>query len=414
MNKDFVLNRNVLTEADKRKMSLSAFLETLDPTDRTTGSERNLDAYQRQLMRHDIRVASDPLNGIVADRWERFYDNEESKLLGWEYLKRAHRQRTMTIPRNSLMAGGMTPGGLYDNGGSRAPITAVPTSFTLQPPDVDRSLRFNALQPSMLPFLIGRVRMIQGEAAYGLYLNTDATTEAGTKMGRVTEYAELPHIRVSTSEQAIRVAKYGFAIDISYEKMRRMPIDLVGWLIQYGSDNAERDKEDQAVDVLINGDGNSGTAATNTNGSTLDAAAAGALTLKMDLLWRMKKWRRPYVNDVMVGRAESMVARMLLSAGSANLAAASYLVGSLPTALDMRIARTSLDGITFIDNDTVAANTLLGIDSRYTLEMIVEVGSDIQEADRVITAQYQVITLSENVAFAIIVKGLNQTLAFTA
>lgn len=410
---DGSLTTNLITEAQNRNMSLSAFLETLDPSSQYSAADRMGDAYTRQLARHDIRTASDFVNGITAHSWERFYEKEETKVLAYEYLKRQVRNRAQLVPRNNMMmAGGLSQGGIYGSDGARLPITAVPTSYVLAPPNVDPNLRYNALQPSMLSYLVARVRLIQGQTTEAIGLSTDTTTEAGTKMARVTEYAELPRIRVTTGETAIRVSKYGFAIDMSYEAMRRWPIDLVGWTVMYGQDNAERDKEDQAIDVLINGDGNSGTSATNTNGSTLDSTAAGKLTLKMDIAWRVNQWRRPYLVDVIAGRATGMVDRMLLNGGSANVAPVVYLASSMPTAMNMNVPRTSLDGLTFIDNSTVPANKLLGIDSRYTLEMVIEAGSDIQEAERVIRAQYTTVTISENMAFDIIIKGLNQTLDY--
>lgn len=43
---------------------------------------------------------------------------------------------------------------------------------------------------------------------------------------------------------------------------------------------------------------------------------------------------------------------------------------------------------------------LYGLDRRYAVEKVVEAGSDIQEADKFITNQTQVLTISETAGFA--------------
>jgi hypothetical protein len=81
-----------------------------------------------------------------------------------------------------------------------------------------------------------------------------------------------------------------------------------------------------------------------------------------------------------------------------------------------------MDGVVLIDNTTVAANTLLGVDGRYALEMLLEAGSDIVETNKIIQNQYNQIVITENVGFDILIKQKNgannqtlgQTLAYTA
>jgi hypothetical protein len=418
MGFSFKLGHDLVRDAHEKQMSLSAFLETLDPTSGYPVHERNMDAFQRQLKRLDIRTRSDPGNGLLAHKFSRFFESdaagtaEERSVLAYEWMRRTHMRYAAIRPRSQVMAGGMRNGVFSDDGVRGFPMD-VPTSFIAMPPALDTELRYQVPAPSMLNYLVARTRLIEGEAEYALYLTDEVVANADAKEVRIEQFAEIPAVRFQTAETATRVKKYGRRLDMSYEQMRRLRIDTVEWAIIFIATKADREKEDQAVDVLVNGDGNSGTAATSVNGTTLDSASANKLTLKMWIAWRLKKWTRPYTPDVVVGRADGLIDIFLLNAGSSNLPQGAYIANSIPGATQYVIPRATLDRVVLIDNDTVAANVLLGVDSRFTLEMLMEVGSDIQEAENVARAQYRSIMFTQNVGFDVIVKGLNQSLAYT-
>jgi hypothetical protein len=417
---DFVLSYDLLDESKKRGLTLSAFLEELDPTFRYAEHERGLDAFQRQLARYDIRTASDPVSGLMCHTWGRFYESdeqgsaEERSVLPAEWVRRNYMAATRVQPRNGMVDGNWSnqgaQGGTLVPSGVRFPVD-TPISYALYPPAVFDQLRFQMIQPSMLNLLVSRVRTINSETFDALYL-TDSTANPAARMGRVEEYGEIARQRFTTSEQSIRTKKYGGGLDVSYEAMRRMQLDLVSWWIQYVAAKADRDKEDTAIDVLVNGDGNAGTAATNSNGTTLDSLSANKLTLKMWLLWRLL-WVRPYVTQVVIGPKEALVDLFLLQAGSANVGVMNVLGQNIPAALNVQMARTTLDNMLAIDNSTVAANTLLALDRNWTLEMVLEAGSQIVDTDRIVQNQYSSIFITENVGFCIATKGLSRTLAYT-
>lgn len=410
---DFVMSRDLVHDAYNNGMTLSAFLERLDPSDQYTGADRQMSAFERQLARYDIRTQSDPINGIVAHTLERFYQDdengsrEERAALLTEWMSRQFRQYTRVYPRNGMAA----QQGARGSEGARFPVD-VPVNFTLYPPAVFDQLRYQMLQPSALNYLIARTRLIDSQTFKALYLS-DSVAVTAAKMTRIEEFGEVPVVQFTTAELSSDVKKYGRRLKISYEQDRRMSLDMVSWAIAYIAAQADVDKEATAVDILVNGDGNSGTAATNTNGSTLDAAAAGALTLKMWLKWRYL-WTRPYTANVIVATSNSLVDTFLLNAGSANLAAAAIVGSNMNNAVNVQPVRTVLDGVLAVDNSTVAASTLVGIDANYTLEMIMEAGANIIETDRVISAQYTDIVLTESIGWAVATKGQNRTLAYTA
>jgi hypothetical protein len=422
---DFAMNRNVAIEAADQGLTLSAFLERLDPTTEYSQHEQDMDAFERQLARLDIRTQSDPTTGMIAHPWERWYnsddlsDGNERVSLAAEWLNRMYKRNTVA----GRALGRMAYGGKMNARGAWADLAAsarfpvdIPTNFTLFPPAVYDQLRFQEIQPSALQYLIARTRMIDSEAFVALYLQNDsagAATQLAARLKRVEEFGEPNIWSFVTAENTTRVKKYANALRLSYEQMRRMSIDLVGWGVSYMAQLADRDKEDTAVDILVNGDGNSGSAATNTNGSTLDAAAAGAMTLKMWLKWRYL-WVRPYTCRVIIAPSADLVNQFLLSAGSANVGPQNYLQNNQQNAMNVTPVRTVLEGVLAVDNSTVSANTLLGIDSAAALEMVLESNSNIVQMDQVIRNQYNEIIFSENVGWDIAILKQNRTLAYTA
>ena len=398
MATDFVLSRGFADERHKHGMSLSAWLEANDPTSKY-GANEHTDAFQRQLINLDIRTVSDHNSGMVAHGFDRWFDNsdglgEQRKLLVSEWMNRTYKA-----------AANVTGTRLFD---SQAPL-----SYTVYPPTVLPDLRFLQIQPTALPYMIARIRTISTETFMALYLQDSAAT-GEARMARVEEYAEIPTVSFDTSVNQIRVKKYGRRLEISYEQMRRMNNDMVAWSIQYIAARAARDKEDAALDVLINGDGNLLTSATSNNGSTYDSAAAGKLTLKMWIAWRLQAFTRPYVMNTIVANPADIANIYMLAAATANIAAATLLQSSQPVSTSVTPVRTTLDGVRLIDNANVPVGTILGFDNSASLEYVVEAGADIVETDRVITAQYQNIVLTETNGFAIATLNQNQALVTTA
>jgi hypothetical protein len=409
MAQDFVLNRSMYRDAYSKGLTLSALLENMDPSSKYNAGERAQgDAFQRQLARLDVRTTSVPEAGIGAHSWERFWDNgdglgDERAVLAPEWLSRQYRQAARVIPR--------TAGGVQFADAQRILSTNAPLSDVLWPSAQDGMMRYQQIEPSLLSYMVGRTRTIDSDTFKAFYL-ADTATQASAHMKRVGEYGSVPAMRITGSDQAIHVQKYGRKLQASYEAMRRMSLDLISWAVRYIAAVADNDKFLHALDVLVNGDGNSGTAATNTNGSTLDAAAGGVQTLKMWLGWGML-WRRPHQANVVIGRDAAIVSLLLLNAGSANIPP-SALANAAGAVGQISLARPIYGGMVAINEATAPANKLVGFDNRYTLEMVMEAGSNIVETDRIIGQQYEEVVLTETLGWDIMTLGQNRTLAYTA
>lgn len=190
-------------------------LEEYDPSSNYAGTELGeMDAFQRQLKRFDIKVA-----GASSDVLEKFFSTSDSAALFPEYVSRAVRQG---VEENNLL--------------SR--IIATKTK-------------------------IG-----------GMDYRTIASvpTDSDKALSEVAEGATIPETSITTQENLVSLKKRGRMLVASYEALRFQRLDLFTVMLkQIGSYIATQQFAD-AVSVISSGDGNSNAAATVT------PATSGTLT----------------------------------------------------------------------------------------------------------------------------------------
>ena len=202
---------------------LTAALEQLDPSENYAGTAlEGLDAFSRQLKRFNIHVS-----GRGSDTVEKFFQTANSAALFPEYISRAVRQ-----------------------GMERADI---------------------------LPNLVATVTDIDG-MDYRSIVSEPGNDDKELKV--VNEGAAIPQTTVKTRENLVRLHKRGRMLVASYEALRFQRLDLFTvTLNQIGAYIARAQLQD-AIDVLINGDGNN-------NASPVDSTAQSGRIIYADLvaLW---------------------------------------------------------------------------------------------------------------------------------
>jgi hypothetical protein len=239
------------------------------------------------------------------------------------------------------------------------------------------------------------------------YLNYDATQ---TRMARVTELSDIPRVKLSTQEHAIQLFKYGRAMQVSYETLRRTPIDLIAFHIQRVAIQAEIDKVASALAVIISGDGNSNTAAAVYALSALDSTAAGKLTLKAWLAFK-KKFIQPYIMTTALMQEDVALELELLNTGSAN----QPLVTLPPTTVgSIRPINQDGNGVAYGWTADAPSRKIVGFDRRIALERVYEIGASIQEVSRWIENQSQVLTMTETEGYDIMDNGGDKILDLAA
>ena len=184
--------------------SFTQALESIDPSENYIGTElEGLDAYQRQLKRFDIKVS-----GKNSDSIEKFFRTSDSAALFPEYVSRA-------------VAQGMEEADLVSK------ITATTTTID------GLDYRTMACVPS-------------NELAFNA----------------VEEGAAIPTATIKTQENLIRLTKRGRILSASYEAIKYQRLDLFTvTLKQLGAAMARAQLAD-AINVIVNGDGNNGVAET--------------------------------------------------------------------------------------------------------------------------------------------------------
>ncbi len=186
---------------------LSATLEALDPSAQYENTPvAELDAYQRQLKRFDIRV-----RGAQSDVVGKFFQSFESAVLFPEFVVRAVRQ-------------GME-------------------------------------ERNILPQITATVTQIEGKDYRSLTSNPSSDDRS---LKRVEEGASIPQTTVRAQDNLVRLKKRGRMLVASYEAVRYQKLDLFAvTLRQIGAHIMQTHLKD-AVDVILSGDGN-GNAAPSTS-----------------------------------------------------------------------------------------------------------------------------------------------------
>src|SRR5690606_33698828 len=127
----------------------------------------------------------------------------------------------------------------------------------------------------LLQYLIGETTMTDTDLVRTPYL--DRPSKDKTRLRRVTEAAQLPKASITLRDQAVRLYKYGRAIEAYYATLRRMTIPMLQRHIAFIGRDAAQDKAEEAIAVLVRGDGNNN-AAPVIKLSELDPNAGGKLT----------------------------------------------------------------------------------------------------------------------------------------
>ena len=304
------LDKGMYQEAGR---SFSQVLESLDPSERYKGTSlEGLDAFQRQLKRFDIKV-----KGAGSDVVEKFFRTSDAAVLFPEYISRTVRQ-------------GMEEG-------------------------------------DILPQITAAVTTIDGMDYRSI--TSEASGEEKELKG-VEEGAAIPETTIKVQANLVKLHKRGRMLVATYEAIRFQKLDLFSvTLRQIGAHIARTHLED-AVEVLINGDGNENPAErTALAGGTLDYSALVDFWAKFD----------PYVMNTLLVSGDVMLQMLKLPEFQNPLTGLNFQgTGKLATPLGAALLRTSV----------LPEKTAVGLDRRFALEMV-QSGEVMVEYDKLIDRQLE-------------------------
>ena len=329
---NITLEKGMYREAGR---TFSQVLEKLDPSEGYKGTAlEGLDAFQRQLKRFDIRV-----KGAGSDLVDKFFSTSQSAVLFPEYIARA------------VKAG------------------------------IDES--------NILPEITATETRIDGMD----YRSITSVPEDEKKLKRVAEGAAIPQTTVKTQSSLVRLHKRGRMLVASYEAIRFQKLDLFSvTLRQIGAQIGRMHLED-AVNVILHGDGNDNPAA------EVDVKSAGALTYD-DLIAFWNGFEPYQLNTLLVG-GDTMVKLLGLSQmQDAAAGLAFHGTGKLITPMGAKVLRSS----------AVPAGKIIGLDKHYALEMV-KAGDVSVEYDKLIDRQLERAAITTISGYAKIFADASQVLA---
>ena len=308
-------------------------LEALDPSQQYKGTEmEGLDAFQRQLKRFDIKV-----KGPGSDCVEKFFRTADSAVLFPEYVSRCVRQG---MEQNDVLS----------------QVTAAVTHTE------------------------------------GMDYRSVMVAPNGDGMEAVSEGGEMPVTAISLQANLIKLKKRGRMLMGTYEAIRFQKLDVFSITLRQIGASIGRSFLEDAVDVLINGDGNDNAA------EVMNVATSGTLTYD-DLV---KFWAKfaPYQMNTLLVSDDVMLQLLKLPEFQNPLVGMNFQgTGKLVTPMGATLLRCS----------ALPTGAIIGLDKNYALEMV-EGGGVVVEHDKLIDRQLEYATVSAISGFAKVFKDAARVL----
>lgn len=310
---------------NRKGKNFSQVLEELDPSEnyKNTPLEK-LDAFGRQLKRFDIKV-----NGADSDRVEKFFQTSSSAVLFPEYVSRA--------------------------------------------------IKVGMEYADVLPDITATFTKIDGMDYRSIVSDPDSDMK---ELKVVSEGAMLPSTVIKTQENLVKLLKRGRMLVSSYEALRFQRIDLFTVTLKQIGAYIARTQLADAVEVLINGDGNDNPA------TAIETAESGIFTYN-DLI-RLWTTLAPYeLNTLLVPTA--MMEKVL-------------------TMPEMQDSQATLDfhgtgrmitpmGAKLIHVPTLDSDKIIGLDKTCALELV-QAGDVMIDYDKLIDRQLERASISVISGFA--------------
>ena len=301
-----------------------AELESIDPSENYKGTSlEGLDAFERQLKRFDIK-----LKGAGSSTVDKFFATTDSAVLFPEYVSRAVRQ-------------GIEEGKHLDS------IVATKTNI--------EGLDYRTI--------------------------TSVPTADEKELKEVAEGAQIPETVVHTQENLVTLKKRGRMLVASYEAIRFQRLDLFTVTLRQIGAYIARSQFKDAVNVLIDGDGNHNPA------EIIAPATAGTITYA-DLI---KLWNSfsPYEMNTLIASPDIMAKLLTMPEFRDAPAGLNFHGnGSMITPLGAKLIKS-----------TDLNKKLVALDKNYALEMVTAGGVQT-DFDRLIDRQLERAAITQISGFA--------------
>ena len=311
------LEKGMYRQAGK---SFTQVLEVLDPSENYRGTAlEGTDAFQRQLKRFGIRA-----KGVGSSPVEKFFSTADSAVLFPEYIARTVRQ------------------GMEEN--------------------------------DILPAITATTTVIDSMDYRSIYSNP---ADEDKELQDVAEGAAIPETEVKTRDHLVSLTKRGRMLVASYEALRFQKLDLFSVMLRQIGAHIQKQLLADAVNVLMDGDGNDNAAVQYTVGTSPISGTAGSIGY--DQLVEFWGQFDPYTMNTILCSTATMTSLMKIPELQNPLTGLNFQgTGKAGTPLGADLHRTS----------AVADGVIIGLDKRYALELV-RAGDVLVEYDKLIDRQLE-------------------------
>ena len=301
-------------------MSFTQVLESLDPSENYRGTAlEGTDAFQRQLKRFGIRA-----KGAGSSPVEKFFRTMDSAVLFPEYIARTVRQ------------------GMEEN--------------------------------DILPAITATTTVIDSMDYRSIY---SEPTDEDKALRNVEEGAVIPATQVKTKEHLVNLTKRGRMLVASYEAVRFQKLDLFGVMLRQIGAYIQKMQLADAVEVLMNGDGNDNASVIYAVGSDPISGTSG--NLGYDQLVEFWGQFDPYTMNTILCSTSTMTKLLKIPELQNPLTGLNFQgTGKLTSPLGAQLHRTG----------AVEDGMIIGLDNRYALELV-RAGDVLVEYDKLIDRQLE-------------------------
>ena len=312
-------------------MNFTQVLESLDPSENYRGTAlEGTDAFQRQLKRFGIRA-----KGAGSSPVEKFFATSDSAVLFPEYIARTVRQ------------------GMEEN--------------------------------NILPSIVATTTVIDAMDYRSIYSVPDSEDK---ELHEVAEGAAIPTTEITTKDHLVSLTKRGRMLVASYEALRFQKLDLFGVMLRQIGSYIQKQQLADAVNVLINGDGNDNAAHSFSVGTVPMTGTKGTLAYEQ----LVEFWAQfdPYTMNTLLCSTPTMTKMLQISQLQNPQAGLNFQgTGAFGTPLGAQMFRS----------DEISDSMIIGLDKRYALEHV-KAGDVLVEYDKLIDQQLERAAITSISGFA--------------
>lgn len=273
----------------------------------------------------------------------------------------------------------------------------------LFPAIIDTKLAETVGEDPYLSMIIGSEQGIDGVSVKALTLDlTSDENKAALRKKDVVEGSDLPVVKIKTADKAISLYKRGVAVETTYEAIRHTTLDMFLKTIQVIGANSANQQFGDAINVLIDGDGNA-------NPASVDATATTTLTNDdiIDFALNFYDANGGLILDTII--CDKTLYKTLVKMVTAITNSNEYKLGA-----GFKFPQSMFEDLTVIYDKRVpligGKSQLIGLNKDNALTKYFETGSIINEVAANIRNQTQLGTLSETVGFAKFINSASRVL----